>query len=102
LNQPLAKNAFAAKTNPEVIDYVAGNKNAIGVIGLSWISDRDDSVSSAFLEKIKVAALKENRAGRTEGDYCQPYQAYLTPHSTKLYPLRRDIYLITHEARAGL
>ena len=101
LNKPFAGNAFAANTNPEVVEYVSKNKNAIGVIGLSWISDHDDTLSSNFLQKIKVAALKEDRNGRT-GEYCQPYQAYLTPNSTKLYPLRRNIYLISREARAGL
>lgn len=101
-NQAIAGNAFAAKTNPEVVNYVAGNRNAIGIIGLSWISDKDDTLSTSFLKKVKVAALKENRPGRVAGEYCQPYQAYLSPKSETLYPLRRNVYFISREARSGL
>ncbi|MCE9540853.1 MAG: substrate-binding domain-containing protein, partial [Bacteroidetes bacterium] len=44
LGKPFSKNAFAVKSNPEVIDYVSKNKNAIGVLSVNWISDSDDTL----------------------------------------------------------
>lgn len=38
----LSSNVFAAKSNEEVINYVKNNKNAIGIIGLNWISNQED------------------------------------------------------------
>lgn len=90
-----AKNIYALKDNPSVIDYVKNNKNAIGVIGVNWISDRDDSLSNSFLRDIAVVSL-----GMTEGEESfQPYQAYLADGS---YPLTRNVYMISREARSGL
>jgi len=99
LKQPLPTKVFAAKSNPALIDYVSKNTNAIGVLGVNWISDRDDSTAISFLNKIKVVGVsKESNPGSTES-YYQPYQAYLAQGT---YPLRRDLYVISREARAGL
>jgi phosphate transport system substrate-binding protein len=76
-----------------VVDYVSKNQNALGLIGLEWVSDRDDSTTNAFLDKIKVVAL----AG--DSTHFQPYQAYL---ALKYYPLMRTISIINREGRTGL
>ncbi|MCX6230619.1 MAG: substrate-binding domain-containing protein [Bacteroidetes bacterium] len=84
--------------NTEVIDYVSKTKNAIGIIGTSFVSDKNDSTSLSFLKEIKVMAVsKENKA--TYENSFQPYQAYV---ATKQYPLTRDVYIILSEPRAGL
>jgi len=36
--KPFAKNVFAQKTNAEVFKAVKANKNALGIIGVSWLS----------------------------------------------------------------
>jgi phosphate transport system substrate-binding protein len=36
--RPFGPNVSAVKTNPEVFKAVAENKNAMGVIGVSWVS----------------------------------------------------------------
>lgn len=90
-----SKNAFAVKSNPEVIDYVSKNKNALGIISVNWISDMDDSVIQNFLKKIKVAAVAKN----TISEAVKPYQAYI---KTKDYPFTRDVYMINRQTRAGL
>jgi phosphate transport system substrate-binding protein len=96
----LSKNSFAVKNNPSLIEYVAKNKNAIGVIGVNWISDRDDSVTNKFLGKIKVVGLAtDSAAAAGSAEYFQPYQGYI---AKKLYPLSREVYIISSEARAGL
>ena len=87
--------ASAVKSNPEVIDYVSKNKNAIGILSVNWISDRDDSTTTNFLKKIKVLAISKDTA--TEA--VKPYQAYI---KTKDYPFTRDVYMINRQTRAGL
>ena len=96
-NDKLPGNWFALKTNPEVVDYVAKNKNAVGIISVSWISDYQDSLSVDFLKKVKVIGLTSNDA--TDMKYYQPYQAYI---AMKQYPVCRNIYVINREARTGL
>jgi phosphate transport system substrate-binding protein len=90
----LARNCFALKGNPEVIDYIATRRNAIGVIGVSWISDADDSTTNVFLNTVRVGGV-----ARDTGEYYQPYQAYI---AQRQYPLTRDIIVINREGRAGL
>lgn len=86
---------FAVNSNPEVVAHVQQNPNAIGIIGVSWVSDADDSISQQFISEVRVAAL----ASPQTGDFIQPYQAYL---AQKLYPLQRQVYVLSREARAGL
>ncbi len=95
LKAPTAKNLFAVDSNPAVIDYVSKNKGAIGVIGVNWISDGDDAASLGFLNKIKVMAVAED----AKSEYFKPYQAYI---ATKKYPLRREVMVVSREARVGL
>ena len=106
----LTKRAFAASSNPALLDYVATHPNAIGIVGVNWISDRDDPTAMKFLNKVRVASITA-RPNPTANDYIQPYQAYLaekTPEQLaghaelQNYPLRRSLYVISREARAGL
>jgi phosphate transport system substrate-binding protein len=89
----LPKNCFAVNNNQTVVDHVSKNQNALGLIGLEWVSDRDDSTTNAFLDQIKVVAV----AG--DSTHFQPYQAYL---ALKYYPLMRTITAINREGRTGL
>jgi phosphate transport system substrate-binding protein len=98
LKQPLPPNTFAAKSNPALVDYVAKNPNAIGVLGVNWISDFDDSTAIGFLRKIKVVGVSKKSNPKTD-EYYQPFQGYLAQGT---YPLRRNLYVISREARAGL
>ncbi|MDO7853925.1 PstS family phosphate ABC transporter substrate-binding protein [Hymenobacter convexus] len=106
----LTPRVFAATSNPALIDYVATHPNAIGVVGVNWISDRDDPAAMKFANKVRVASIT-SRPNPTSADYIQPYQVYLaekTPAQMaehpelQNYPLRRNLYIISREARAGL
>lgn len=108
--QPLTKKVFAANSNPQALDYVAAHPNAIGVVGVNWVSDLDDPKVRGFLRRVRVAAITA-RPNPTKDDYIQPYQVYLAPKPPEMlrdhpdlqnYPLRRDIYIISREARTGL
>lgn len=92
----LPKNCFAVKTNQEVIDYVSKNKNAIGIIGANWISDKNDTLTRSFLDKVNVLGVSSEK---DPGDFFQPFQAYI--HSAE-YPFCRDVYIINREGRTGL
>jgi len=91
----LGKNVFAVKSNPEVIDYVSKNKNAIGFLSVNWISDIDDSTSQNFLKQVKLVAIKKDN----NSDSFKPYQGYI---QTKEYPFTRSVYMINRQTRAGL
>lgn len=95
----LPSNCFAVNSNPKVIDYVSNNVDAIGLIGVGWISDQDDSVSRGFLNKIKVVSISAPKQGQSATEFYQPYQAYI---SQQLYPFCRDILVVSQETRVGL
>ncbi|MDE7412146.1 MAG: substrate-binding domain-containing protein [Paramuribaculum sp.] len=98
-------NVYAQNTPQEVFERVAHSKNAIGVIGVSWITDDLDranlskeelvakvdegnTVDQTFSPKIKVLKV---RADNQVSAY-KPYQYYIADGS---YPFYRQIYLVT-------
>ena len=93
-----SSNCFAVNSNSDVIAYIEKHPNAIGVIGVSWISDKDDEAAMGFLSRIKVVSIGNDSASSVD-DYYKPYQAYI---SLKKYPLIRNVYMINREGRAGL
>lgn len=97
--KPLPANTFASNSHKALIDYVNQNENAIGVIGVNWISDFDDSTVIGFMNQIKVVGISRDPAPMSTSDYYQPYQAYLAQGE---YPLRRYLYIISTEGRTGL
>ena len=91
----MPKNAFAAKSNLEVVNYVATHENVIGVIGWSWISDSDDPTTRQYLQKTRLASL----APAGTKDFCKPYQLNFAQNK---YPLSREVFMIQRERRSGL
>jgi phosphate transport system substrate-binding protein len=92
------ENVFAVKTNKDVIDYVAANKRALGIIGVNWIRDSSDSTVNDFLGKVRVVSLPPADSGMAT-EFYKPYQAYI---ALKKYPLLRDVYIISREMKSGL
>ncbi|MCC9136406.1 PstS family phosphate ABC transporter substrate-binding protein [Pontibacter silvestris] len=97
--QKLPQNSFASDSHTALIDYVSENKNAIGIIGVNWISDVDDSTVVGFRKRVKVVGISSDPNPVTTESYYQPYQAYI---SQEVYPLRRFLYIISTEGRSGL
>jgi phosphate transport system substrate-binding protein len=91
----ISANVFAVKSNEEVINYVKNHPNALGVIGVNWISDEDDSAVLDFLDGIKVVEVSKDNST----EYFKPYQAYIY---TKEYPLTRELWSINKGGRSGL
>jgi len=94
--EKLGSNVFAAKGNNEVVDYVSKNPNAIGFVGLGYVSDSSDpNNTGSFTKNVKVAAIKNDKTN----EFLQPYQAYI---ALKTYPLTRNLYYINSESYPGL
>ncbi|MBX7206432.1 MAG: substrate-binding domain-containing protein [Bacteroidia bacterium] len=79
---------FALGSPGEVVDYVEKNENSIGLIGMSWISEHNDTTAGSFLDRIKVLEL-ENPYNH---EYYLPLQGYI---ATKEYALIREVFVIT-------
>jgi phosphate transport system substrate-binding protein len=91
-------NISATGTNQKTIEYVKTNPNAIGFIGVSWISDGEAPLTVELSKGLRVMGVseKENSA-RT--DYYQPFQRNL---KFRTYPLRRKVYAFSREMYSGL
>jgi phosphate transport system substrate-binding protein len=93
----LTRNALAAKSSEEVINYVSGHSNAVGFIGVSWIGDKDDEQQQSFLKKIKIAQLESTDL---PGKYIQPVQANI--YSGRYPMIRELLYILKENHRNGL
>jgi phosphate transport system substrate-binding protein len=96
--QSLSTQSYAAGTNRKVIEYVAQTPNALGVIGVNWISEEHDSLSREFLSEVQVMRISREEKPTRKNSF-QPYQYYL---NTGQYPLSRDIYINLNDPRSGL
>jgi phosphate transport system substrate-binding protein len=87
----------AKKNSEAVIQYIAENKDAIGLVGISWVGNPEDVLQTEMLKKIKIAYVKCNTCLDTP--YIKP-----TPQSmlTRRYPLVRGLYYIVKENFSGL
>ena len=94
-----AENVFAVDSNVAVINYVSTHPNAIGVLGVSWISDGDDPTTLGFLKMVRTLAIVAPDSTAGAGKSYQPYQAFI---ATNYYPYTRAVYIISREARSGL
>lgn len=94
----LSDRCHAAGTNRDVIEYVTRTPGAMGVIGVNWISDEQDSLCRDFRKEIQVARISRAELP-TYGNSYQPYQYYLY---TGQYPLSRDIYILLNDPRSAL
>lgn len=105
-----AGNVYAQKSTDDVFRVIQSRKNAIGFVGVSWITadlkdaertieekvvdlkEKNDVSVIDFTDRIKVLAIR----GDEQVQACKPYQAYINDGS---YPLFRTIWAI--DASAG-
>lgn len=92
----LTKQAVAANTSEQVIDYVARTKDAIGFLGVSWVGNPEDPKQESFLKKVDLALLQSKD---DPTDYIKPWQANIY---TGRYPMIRRIVYILKETHSGL
>lgn len=89
-----AARLYRADSLSAVISYVQQEPRAIGLIGVAWVCDRDDSTTQKFLRSVRLFALSSDGES-----YYYPYAGYLRPG---FYPLSRDVYALSREPRLGL
>jgi phosphate transport system substrate-binding protein len=97
LKNDLPANFFAVKTNGEVIDFVTKNPDALGIISVNWISDKDDPTSMSFVKRVNIIAVSQQHSA--DGSFYRPYQGSIYDKS---YPFVREIYMISRETFTGL
>ncbi|MFN8247873.1 MAG: substrate-binding domain-containing protein [Ferruginibacter sp.] len=87
----------AARNSSEVISFVAENENAIGLVGISWIGNPEDSAQLQLLKKVKIAYVQCSAC--EDSPYVKPMQESIL---TRRYPLVRGLYYIIKENYFGL
>jgi phosphate transport system substrate-binding protein len=97
IKDSLSKNFYAVNNNAEVVNFVSRNPDAMGIISVNWISDKDDSLTLSFIKKINVVAISQQYIN--DGSYYRPHQGFIYDKS---YPFVREIYLISRETFTGL
>jgi len=97
IKDTLGRNFYAVKSNPQVIDFVSRNPDALGVISVNWISDKDDSLSMSLMKKVIRVAVSQEFIN--DGSFYRPDQGFIYDRS---YPFVREVYLISRETFTGL
>ncbi|MFR9166485.1 MAG: PstS family phosphate ABC transporter substrate-binding protein [Dysgonomonas sp.] len=97
-DKPLYEGLNAQNNNQEVLDYVAKTPNALGIIGVNWISNPNDTSNLTFNNKIRVMMVSRNDPATIDNSY-PPLAAFLALGD---YPLRRDIYVVLTDLRGTL
>ena len=110
--KPFADNVYSAGAMKTVFETVKERKNAIGLVGVSWISadlksadltaeervktlEADDTTATTFTDEVKVLGINRNNSTIAY----KPYQAYIFDGN---YPLYRSIYMINTGASGSL
>lgn len=98
-------------SHDKVIEYVATHANAIGFVGLNWISSPTDSISHGFIEGINIVSMSSSLEATPLNSYKPyPYQLALEmahredprEFPARGYPLTRDIFMIITDSPGGL
>jgi phosphate transport system substrate-binding protein len=87
----------ALQANEEVLDYVAQTKDALGIIGVGWVSNERDSLLLSFSEKVTVMSVSREKTATKYNSY-QPFQYYF---QTGDYPFVRPVYILHADAGYG-
>lgn len=96
--QALSGDLYAAENNLAVIDYVSNTPGAMGIIGVNWISNPNDSAQLSFNDRIRVMSVSRTHPATASNSY-QPVPAYLY---LRYYPLTRDVYMVLTDLRGTL
>lgn len=89
----------SAGSSEKVLEYIQQNPNAIGIIGMNWLSDTDDANVKKHLNEIHFIGISASDNPKSNEEYLQPFQNDVFLDT---YPLSRNIYIISRESRTGL
>lgn len=97
-DRPLYDGLRAQKSNKDVLDKVSKTPNSLGVIGVNWISNPNDTTNLSFTNNIRVVHLSRSEIATPNNSY-PPLPAYLALNE---YPLKREVYVILTDLRETL
>ena len=84
-----SKSAQICSTSVEMLDEIRANKNAIGIINLSWLSKGSQDLLDTTVRAVRVSKIWQN--GRQD-DFAEFHQGLVY---TKKYPYARKFVLYT-------
>ena len=91
------KNVTGAKNSEDLINYIATTPNAVGFIGISWVTNPQTKQQEEALTKIKMGLIECKNCGSDV--YAKPSQQTITFNQ---YPLVRGLYYVIKENYAGI
>ncbi len=97
-NGKLPDYCYTLHGNTEVINYVSKNRNALGIIGVNWISNIYDTSVIRNLREVNIIAISKKESPSLN-DFFKPYPENI---QYGYYPLCRDVYIVSREAYTGL
>lgn len=83
----------ALKNNTEVIKFVSENKNALGFVGVNWLTNTD-AETEVLIKKCTVLAV-----GKELKTAVKPTQTNIALNS---YPFTRKLFLLNYQGKTGL
>jgi len=89
---------IAVDSSLAVIDYVETHKDAIGLVGVSWLGDKNDTTQTSFVKKVRIASVQCSICD-DDNIFVKPYQANIAQNR---YPMVRGLYYILKENYDGL
>ena len=93
----LPSNFFALENSEEIFDFVARNKDAMGIVSAAYLSNKQNPEQAANLKKINVVSISQ--PDTDEKTFYRPSQASLMDGD---YPFSRQVYFISRESFPGL
>lgn len=91
------KNITGAKNSEDLINYIASTENAVGFVGISWITNPQNKQQEQALENIRTALIECKNCDSNV--FAKPSQQTITFNQ---YPLVRGLYYVLKENYAGL
>lgn len=91
----LPSHFYAFQSKQEVVDYLRGHDNAIGIVDWSEISDSDNPNAKAMLSEVNLLAISRPLDSVQHG-FVKPYQYNLQDNK---YPFTRELYIISRTGK---
>lgn len=111
-------NAFAQKNNAEVFDIVKKDKNALGIMSVSWLGDdlqearkvpvdkrfedyknENDTVATNLTTEVNIVKVSNpTEANDFDVNSYKPYQVYI---NSGQYPLFRKVYMVSTATKSS-
>lgn len=91
------KSIQGAKNSEDLINYISTTENAVGFVGISWITNPKSKQQEEALKNVRIALIECKNCEKET--YAKPSQQTITFNQ---YPLVRGLYYVVKENYAGL